>query len=115
LIGDGFQTGGKYSGSHSVNAVDPVNDRVSETTRRSVIRDRSVAKGNDAICESARQVNLMESAQDGGTVLSGLASKQPEDVLAGARIEVCNGLIRQQDDGIEDERPGDAHPLLLST
>ena len=71
------------------------------------------SKSSDAICEAARQVDLVQAYY--GRDAIGLAdrSQEIEDACRGGRVEACYRLVGKDQPRLLSHSPRDADTLLL--
>jgi hypothetical protein len=60
-----------------------------------------------------RLARVVGHHEDGLLVLVHQAAQQVHDLGAVATVQVSRGLVRQQDEGVGDQGPGDCHALLF--
>ena len=59
-------------------------------------------------------VEVVRHDHDGAALLAVNRLQKVDDLLAGVRVEITGGLIREEERGIGDEGASDSHALLLS-
>ena len=69
---------------------------------------------DDAVHDRQERVHLVGGEQHRDPLLDGDAVQQRDDLLAGAQVEVGQGLVEKQQPGPGDEGVGDEHPLLFA-
>src|SRR5262249_46351554 len=76
--------------------------------------DLPVSESNDRV-RVGHHLRVMRREDEGGSVPLIHLPHQVDDPLASDRVEVRGGLVREDDLRAADKRPGDRHPLTLST
>jgi hypothetical protein len=89
------------------------NDFIGELGRGAVKHDAAIAHANDTVAKFASQVDLMQTAQDGGIAFACGVPDQAQDIARNFWIKAGDRLISQNHFGVKHEGAGNADALLL--
>ena len=95
-------------------AVDLHDLGLGQAVGRGVEDDLAVAETDDAVGPGEREVDLVQAAHDGQSLVDGDLADERHDLLARLGVERGDGLVGEQDLGVLHERAGDGDALLLS-
>ena len=87
--------------------------RVCGAQGRCVVSNAAVGNPDDAVCVSGH-ISVMGHQKHGDSLLLVETTKELQDFLSRAGVQVAGGFVRQKQDRIVDQRPSDRHALLLA-
>src|SRR6266540_664883 len=102
--------------SSPFNPRDSVKDDVGlETTGHlDLVNDLAVEEADDPVAATGHE-GVVSSNKDGHATLFAQVEQEIDDLRARLRVEVAGRLVRQHQNRVVHERPGDRDPLLLAT
>jgi hypothetical protein len=81
---------------------------------RGLFREYPAVAQHDEPVRPRRMAGIVRYHEDGLPARVGQAAQQIHDLAAAATIEIARGFVGQEDERLNDQGPGDGHPLLFA-